>query len=70
MGHTGVDSKTAFLAAVNIKDGKDVWRRKLPALPVKGETAIDSRGRIYVALENDQLLCFAPKKQTVENRQR
>jgi hypothetical protein len=37
---------------------------------VKGETAIDSRDRIYVALENDQLLCFAPKKQTAENRQR
>ena len=60
-GHTGVDDRTAFLAAVNVKDGKDVWRVKLPSDAVKGGTAIDHRGRIYVALENGQLLCFAPQ---------
>jgi outer membrane protein assembly factor BamB len=61
-GHKGFDEKTAFLSAITIKDGKDVWRQPLPALPVKGGAAIDHQGRIYVALENGQLLCFAAAK--------
>ncbi len=60
-GHTGRDDRTAFLAAINVKDGKDGWRVKLPSVPVKGGTAIDYRGLIYVALENGQLLCFSPE---------
>ena len=62
-GHTGTDQKTAFLSVINIKDGKDVWRKPLPALPVKGGMAVDHQGRIYVSLENGQLLCFAAKKE-------
>ena len=61
-GHLGVNEQSAFLAAINVKDGKDVWRIKLPSIPVKGGTAIDHRGRIYVVTQSGQLLCFAPKK--------
>ena len=32
-----------------------------PADAVKGGTAIDHRGRIFVSLENGKLLCFSPK---------
>jgi outer membrane protein assembly factor BamB len=58
-GHTGLDTGTAFLEARVTATGKRLWSHKLPALPVKGGTAIDSQGRIYVALENGQLLCFS-----------
>ena len=45
--------------AIQVRDGADLWIKPLPAAVVKGGTAIDSRGRIYVSLENGQLLCFA-----------
>ncbi len=58
-GHRDGMPQSCFLAAIDITSGKDVWRKKLPALPVKGGVAIDSKGRIFVALENGQLLCFS-----------
>ena len=61
-GHPDNPSGKTFLAAINIKDGSDVWTQKLPAEAVKGGTAIDHQGRIYVSLENGQLLCFRPEK--------
>ena len=51
-----------FLAAINVKDGSDAWLQKLPAEAVKGGAALDHRGRIYVSLENGQLLCYVPAK--------
>ena len=45
---------------MNIRDGADLWLEELPALAVKGGIAIDARQQIYLALENGQLLCFAP----------
>jgi outer membrane protein assembly factor BamB len=50
-----------FLAAMTMDDGTDRWYQTLPALAVKGGTAIDPQGRIFVTLENGQLLCFVPK---------
>jgi outer membrane protein assembly factor BamB len=61
-GHPDKDPKKTFLAAVNIKDGSDAWLQEIPAKAVKGGTAIDHQRNIYVALENGQLLCFAPSK--------
>ena len=61
-GHPDGAPDKAFLAAINMKDGTDAWLQKLPADAVKGGTAIDHRGRIYVSLENGRLLCFAPEK--------
>ncbi|MDA1054997.1 MAG: PQQ-binding-like beta-propeller repeat protein [Planctomycetota bacterium] len=59
-GHPDAEPERAFLAAVNIKDGTDAWSQEIPAQAVKGGTAIDHERNIYVALENGQLLCFAP----------
>lgn len=58
-GHPDEKPEEAFLALSNVKDGKDIWLEKLPALPVKGGSAIDHQGYIYLALENGELLCFA-----------
>lgn len=57
-GHPDEKPEESFLAAINVKDGTDVWLQKLPAVAVKGGTAVDASGRILVALENGQLLCF------------
>jgi outer membrane protein assembly factor BamB len=49
----------AFLAAINIEDGKDVWRHQLPALAVQGGLAVNHQGQVFVTLENGSLMCFA-----------
>lgn len=59
-GHADRTPDRPFLNAINMADGTDVWAHELPADAVKGGTAIDSEGRIFVALENGQLLCFGP----------
>lgn len=59
-GHPDNAPEQAFLAAINIKDGTDAWVRKLPSVAVKGGTAIDAEGCIYVATENGELLCYTP----------
>jgi outer membrane protein assembly factor BamB len=61
-GHPDKKPDKTFLAAINVKDGSDAWRHSIPGEAVKGGTAIDHSGRIYVALETGQLLCFAPSK--------
>jgi outer membrane protein assembly factor BamB len=47
-----------FLAAVNLADGSDFWCEKLPAAVVKGGTAIDHAGRVFVTLDNGQVICL------------
>ncbi len=59
-GHSDQTPDETFLVAINIKDGTDAWLQKTPAEVVKGGTAIDHKGRIFVSLENGQLLCFGP----------
>lgn len=59
-GHPDQKPGDTFLEAINIKDGSEVWHHKIPAEAVKGGTAIDRDGNIFVALENGHLLCFAP----------
>ncbi len=61
-GHADNAPDEFFLATINVEDGADGWRQELPADAVKGGTAIDRDGRIYVALENGQLWCFAPQE--------
>ncbi len=57
-GHPDLKPNDAFLAAIDVETGSDAWVRPLPAVAVPGGTAIDHAGRIYVSLENGQLLCF------------
>jgi len=61
-GHADKTPDEHFLAAIRVRDGKDIWTRSLPADAVKGGTAIDASGRIFVTLENGQLYCFTPLK--------
>ena len=58
-GHPDKNPEQTFLAAINIADGSDAWLHEIPAEAVKGGAAIDHQGRIYVSLENGELLCFA-----------
>lgn len=60
-GHPDEKPDENFLAAINVKDGSDLWVEKLPATAVKGGVAVDSSGRILVSLENGRLLCFESK---------
>jgi outer membrane protein assembly factor BamB len=47
----------SFLAAIRIDNGTMLWRKRLSAPVVKGGVAIDSEGRIVVALENGKVVC-------------
>ena len=60
-GHPDEREDDPFLVAINVDDGSDVWVQKLPAVAVKGGSAIDAAGRIFVSLEDGQLLCFVPQ---------
>jgi outer membrane protein assembly factor BamB len=60
-GHSDKTPEQRFLTAINIKDGSDLWQQPIPAEAVKGGLAMDHKGRIYVTLENGQLLCYGPK---------
>ena len=59
-GHADASPLEPFLASINVKDGADNWMKSIPADAVKGGTAIDHKGRIYVSMENGQLMAFAP----------
>jgi outer membrane protein assembly factor BamB len=59
-GHPANQENDSFLVSINNEDGSDNWIESIPAIAVKGGTSIDHEGRIYVSLENGQLLCFAP----------
>ncbi len=59
-GHTDSAPENSFLVAINTADGTDQWIAATPANAVKGGTAIDHDGRIFVVLDNGQLLCFDP----------
>ena len=50
----------SFLTAISINDGSPLWRERLPAPVVKGGTAVDHAGRIFISLEDGRVLCFAP----------
>ncbi|MEM7012920.1 MAG: PQQ-binding-like beta-propeller repeat protein [Verrucomicrobiota bacterium] len=60
-GHPDDKEDEPFLVVTNIQDGTDAWIEKLPAVAVKGGTAIDSAGRIFVSLENGELVCYTAK---------
>ena len=57
-GHPADDETQSFLVAIDNLDGSDRWIESLPAMAVKGGAALGHDGRIYVALEDGQLLCY------------
>jgi outer membrane protein assembly factor BamB len=48
------------LAAINLADGKTLWRQTLAGPAVKAGTALDGQGRILVSLETGRVVCFRP----------
>ena len=62
-GHTGPGgADTSFLAAIDLKDGSELWLEKLPGPVVKCGTAVNHRGQVFVSLENGQILAFAAEE--------
>jgi hypothetical protein len=59
-GHPDLQEDSPFLVAINATDGNDQWIAPLPSLPVKGGVSIGHDGRIFVTMENGQMLCFKP----------
>ena len=57
-GHAEKTPDKPFLVAIRISDGKDLWKKDLPVDAVKGGTAVDAAGRVFVTLENGELMCF------------
>jgi outer membrane protein assembly factor BamB len=60
-GHSADKPHEAFLVAIDIESGKDLWRHPLPALATKGGLALARDGSILVTLENGQLERFAAR---------
>ena len=60
-GHPDQRPGASFLAAIRIEDGTDIWIEKLPAPAVKGGSAIDAAGRIFVVMENGEMICYNRK---------
>lgn len=57
-GHADKTPQKPFLVMISIADGRDIWQQDLPADAVKGGTAVDASGNVFVTLENGQLMCF------------
>jgi hypothetical protein len=57
-GHSDSQPDKPLIAAIDIRDGRQLWQHPLPADAVKGGSAVDARGQIYVTLENGQLVSF------------
>lgn len=57
-----VIARPAELAAHQLLDGKRLWAHTLPGVPVPWGLALDRRGRVIVALEGGQVVCFGPRE--------
>ncbi len=53
---------TGGIEAIDPKDGRTLWRRPLPALPVMFGIAIDRDGRILVSLQDGRMVCLGPSR--------
>jgi len=59
-GLIGLKGKASFgVAAMDLKDGSQIWTHPLPGRPVKWGAAVDRAGRVAVSLINGRVLCFA-----------
>lgn len=63
-GHTASQPDDHQLYAIRIADGKTLWQHPLPDQVTKGGIAIDASQRVYLTLENGQLISLAPQPKT------
>jgi len=54
-------ASTKELVALDLKSGAKLWSEALPSAPVEWGLAIDREGRIVVALEDGQVVCFGQR---------
>jgi len=54
-------SGSALVGALNLQDGELLWAHDLPCSPIPWGLAVDRDGRVIVALEDGQVLCFGPR---------
>jgi outer membrane protein assembly factor BamB len=59
----GAAKETYGVAALDIHNGRQLWRHSLPAGPVAWGLAIDRRGQVLVTLRDGRVVCFAAAKQ-------
>ncbi|MBL6765487.1 MAG: PQQ-binding-like beta-propeller repeat protein [Verrucomicrobiae bacterium] len=60
-GHAAAKPEEAFLVAINIRTGKDLWRLSLDSLVTKGGLAFGRDGSVFASLENGRLARFRPE---------
>ena len=46
------------LIALNLTDGRVLWKQPLPAAPVPWGIAVNREGRVIVTLEGGRVVCF------------
>jgi len=56
--NTVVIAKASEVVALNIQNGKLLWKNPIPNAPVSWGMAIDRNGRTIVTLQDGQILCF------------
>ena len=52
--------KNSFLTVIQLGDGAEVWKKKLPGAAVKDGVAVDHKGRIFVTLRSGEIQCYVP----------
>ena len=57
----GKENSAPCIAALNMEDGSMQWIKELPAPVVRWGMAVDSDGRIILALEDGRVICLAGK---------
>ncbi len=57
-------ARPSEIVAYNLQDGKPLWAHTLPGTPVPWGLALDRGGRVIVALEGGQVVCFGGSELT------
>ena len=63
MLYAGTQPRGAPLVdALDVKTGQRFWRNPkfLPAPPVRWGMAVDGKGRVVIALEGGEVVCYGP----------
>jgi outer membrane protein assembly factor BamB len=56
--HGKIDPAKYFITALNIKNGKTLWKKDLPGPAVHWSLALGQSGQILISLRNGKIICF------------